>query len=81
MNDRTNWREMAGTAACALLSLAAFVPLILLAGQVPLVVAVAISLACPAVWLLFLRSSRGPSTQTLSTDLDVERAEPLVVQS
>jgi len=81
MNARTDWRETVGMAACALLSLAAFVPLIFLVGQVPLILAVAISLACPAVWLLFLRSSREGSTETLVPATDVEGVEPSPVQS
>jgi hypothetical protein len=59
MNYETDWREAVGTALCALFSLGAFVPLVAFAGRLPAVLTVAISLACPLVWLLFLLSSRG----------------------
>lgn len=59
MNYESDWREAVGTALCALLSLGAFILLVALAGSLPPVLTVAIGLACPLVWLLFLLSSRG----------------------
>jgi hypothetical protein len=59
MNYETDWREVAGTVLCALLSLGAFVPLVGFAGWLPAVLAVIISLACPLIWLLFLLLNRG----------------------
>ncbi|MCL7452421.1 MAG: hypothetical protein M8467_05170 [Anaerolineae bacterium] len=50
----TNWRETAGTLLCALLSLGAFVPLVVAAGRLPAALVLAISLACPIAWLLSL---------------------------
>lgn len=67
MNYEVDWREAVGTVLCALLSLGAFVPLVMFAGWLPAVLAVVISLACPLVWLLFLLSNRsdgvGPRQQ------------------
>lgn len=52
MVHRFDLGEIGGTALCALLSLAAFVPLVVYAGRLPAALALAISLACPLVWLI-----------------------------
>ena len=52
-------RETVGMAQCALLSLAAFLPLLAYGDRLSAGLALAISLACPAVWLLFLLWSSG----------------------
>jgi hypothetical protein len=58
MNYEIDWREAVGTALCAVLSLGAFVPLVVFADWLPAVLMVTISLACPLVGLLFLVSNR-----------------------
>lgn len=47
-------RETVGMALCALLSLVAFLILLTYSDRLPVVVALAIGLACPLVWLAFL---------------------------
>jgi hypothetical protein len=58
MNYEADWREAVGTVLCALLSLGAFVPLVVFADWLPAVLMAVISLACPLMWLLFLLSNR-----------------------
>jgi len=78
MNDRTDRREMAGTALCALLSLVAFVPLVVAAGRLSAVLVIVVSLACPVAWFLFLswsgRDGGGPErpARTVASGLRVQ---------
>jgi hypothetical protein len=59
VNHKVELFEMVGMVPCALLSLAAFLPLLIYGEQLPVALALVISLACPALWMIFLLRSRG----------------------
>ena len=61
LDQEADVRETVGMALCALLSMVAFGAVLFLlgSGRLPVALVIAISLACPVVWLAFLlRSDR-----------------------
>jgi hypothetical protein len=62
LNRKVDLRETVGMVLCALLSLVAFLAFLFLlasSDQLPAVLALAVSLACPVVWLAFLLWNNG----------------------
>lgn len=61
MKHKGDVREAIGMAVCAVLSLAAFLALVLLLenGLLPAFLALVISLACPVVWLVLIGDGGG----------------------
>ena len=62
LNHKVDLRETVGMVLCALLSLVAFSAFLFLlaySDRLPAVLALAVSLACPVVWLAFLLWNNG----------------------
>lgn len=59
VNHKTDLREIVDMILCALLSLVTFPILLVYSGQLPVVLGLVVSLACPVVWLAFLLWNNG----------------------